>query len=171
MTPRTGALVPLSIFGLVAAFAAAFALVMPAAANQPATEKPFEIRETKGEFDDVVQDIKDSIVDRGFVIDYVGDVGRLLQRTAKDVGLDGAPYDAAQYVQFCPAKITNQMMTADPRHLANCPITVFAYQETGKAGVVQVGYRLPLKSENATVKKANAELVTILRGIVEDAMQ
>jgi hypothetical protein len=55
-------------------------------------------------FEDVRDDLKTAIEAKGFVIDYQAHVGRMLERTGKDLGSTRPLYADAQSLQFCSAQ-------------------------------------------------------------------
>ncbi|MBU2582510.1 MAG: DUF302 domain-containing protein [Alphaproteobacteria bacterium] len=125
----------------------------------------------KGAFDGVAFDVESAIVDKGLVIDTKGDVGRMLQRTGKDVS-DSAKeiYAGATYFTFCSAVHSRKMMEADADAMGLCPYVVFVYETVAKPGEVVVGYR---KLEDDGSDKAEDVLEEIdkwLDGIVRSAI-
>ncbi|MCG6904777.1 MAG: DUF302 domain-containing protein [Rhodobacter sp.] len=93
---------------------------------------------TDDSFDDATFAVESAIVDRGLVIDYVSHVGEMLARTKADVGGSVDIFDAADVFLFCSAKLSRQVMEADPMNVAHCPYAVFV---TDQGGAVKVGYR------------------------------
>jgi uncharacterized protein (DUF302 family) len=92
-------------------------------------------------FDDVMGALEDAVVNRGYVIDYRGNVGEMLKRTAGDVGSQSELYADAEFIQFCSAVVSRQAMEADIANIAYCPYVLFAYETEETPGVVTVGYR------------------------------
>ncbi|KAB2920474.1 MAG: DUF302 domain-containing protein [Hyphomicrobiaceae bacterium] len=127
-----------------------------------------------GTFEDVRDDLKDAIINRGFVIDYVGHFNAMLERTAEaaqSVTKEGvkSPYRNAQFVQFCPAKLVHESVSASPVGIANCPIAVFVYELRIEPGKIHIGYRLPVASQSQQVKKVNDKLAALLHEIALEA--
>lgn len=121
-------------------------------------------------YQDVFEDLKDAILKRGYVIDYVGQLNAMLERTAADTGTitsggNKSPYANAQYVQFCPAKLTHEAVNASPMAIANCPVAIFIYELNYERGKVHVGYRMPVESASKRVNEVNARLVKELQEI------
>ncbi|MCB4457847.1 DUF302 domain-containing protein [Leisingera sp. McT4-56] len=116
----------------VAAAAIAGVLASQAIAGEIVTV-PFD-----GSFDDATFAVESAIVGQGLVIDYVSHVGEMLNRTGADVGSDKQIFSAADIFIFCSAKISREVMEADPMNIGYCPYGIFvAEDESG----VQVGYR------------------------------
>lgn len=119
-------------------------------------------------FEDVVQDLQDAIINRGLVIDYVGNVDKMLERTSDAVG-GTTPFKGAKYMHFCSAKLTNGVVSADPANVAVCPYVVFAYETTADPGTVVVGYRKPPEGATDASKAALGKIDALLSEIVKEA--
>ena len=74
----------------------------------------------KGAYEDVRDAVAAAIEGKGLVIDGVAHVGDMLERTAKDVGATRRLYGKAEVFEFCSARISREMMEADPHHIAFC---------------------------------------------------
>lgn len=158
--------------GPVAALAAA--LMLPLAAPPLAAEgvagQYVAVYTVEGAFEDIRLDLENAILNRGLVIDYEAFVGAMLERTAEDVGADRQLYTHADTMQFCSATLSRKTMEADPLNLAFCPYIVFAYEEAGKEGIINVGYRrLPLAGDEES-RAALFEVNALLDEIVRDAI-
>ncbi|MET3792232.1 DUF302 domain-containing protein [Aquamicrobium terrae] len=110
-------------------------------------------------FEQVMSDLEDAIVNRGYVVDYHGHIGDMLERTAADVG-GGKLYRNAEFLQFCSAVVSRNAMEADIGNIAYCPYVIFAYEPETKPGEVTVGFReLPAGPGRDEVNKLLAEIV------------
>ena len=136
-----------------------------------ATEPGDTIKTIAGDFDEVFSDLQDAVINRGLVIDYVGDVGKMLERTADAArGADAKPpYVNARYLQFCSAIVTHQAVDADVRNLAMCPYVVFAYEARLEPGKVSVGYRKVELVSSSASQAAQAKVHSLLQAIVNEA--
>lgn len=157
--------------GLLLSAALGLAVISTADAEADAGYKSY-VKQAK--FDDVLEDLRDAIVKRGFVIDYTGHFNQMLERTAETAGSVTAegvksPYTNAQYLQFCPSKLTHEAVSANPFGIANCPIAMFVFELRHEAGKVHVGYRLPVDSPSRLVKDVNAKLTKLLDEIATEA--
>jgi uncharacterized protein (DUF302 family) len=97
----------------------------------------------KGSYEEVKDSVVAAIEAKGLLIDRVAHVGDMLARTAKDVGATRQLYDNAEVLEFCSARISREMMEADPHQLAFCPYTIAVYTLAGAPGAVYVSYRKP----------------------------
>jgi hypothetical protein len=125
----------------------------------------------KGGYEDVKFELNDAIVRRGLAIDYTGHINNMLERTGADVGSTRRVYNNAEFVTFCSAKLSRDMIEADPANVGFCPFVVFLYEAADKPGEIVVGYRQPLPSGNAASNKALAAVDALLDGIVKDAVK
>ena len=128
----------------------------------------------QGDFEEVLQDLQDAIINRGYVIDYVGNIDLMLERTseaASSVTAEGvkSPYKHAKFLQFCSAKLTHEAVSASPLNLAICPYITFAYETRKDPGKVVVGYRRPVPGPSKATKKAFAKIEGLLDEITKEA--
>ncbi|PWW01717.1 uncharacterized protein (DUF302 family) [Hoeflea marina] len=91
-----------------------------------------------GSFEDAAFGVENAIVNKGLVVDHVSHVGDMLSRTGEDLGSDVELFKAASIYLFCSARLSRQVMEADPGNIANCPYGVFV---TDRDGRVEIGYR------------------------------
>lgn len=150
----------------------AVASALPAQASDPA----FKTFSKAGSFEDVFENLKDAIVRRGFVIDYVGQFNAMLLRTAKDTETVSdigrtSPYRHAQFVQFCPARLTHEAVNASPLAIASCPIAFFVYELNYDPGKIQIGFRLPVPSASKRVTEVNDKIVALMQDISQEALK
>ncbi|NOD86384.1 MULTISPECIES: DUF302 domain-containing protein [unclassified Ruegeria] len=113
-----------------------------------------------GSFDDATFAVESAIVGQGLVIDYVSHVGEMLNRTGADVGSDKQIFAAADIFIFCSAKISREVMEADPMNIGYCPYGIFVAEDDDG---VKVGYR---SYPDGPMQKVQ----TLLSGIVEEAV-
>jgi uncharacterized protein (DUF302 family) len=118
-------------------------------------------------FEDVVENIKMAIIERGMLVSGTLHVSDMLNRTAPDLGFTEV-FTQAEAVEFCSALISHKMAQAAPENIVVCPFTIAVYVRKDQAERVYVAYRLPLLAgDGGDVKAAILEM---LDGIVEDAI-
>lgn len=123
-----------------------------------------------GKFEDVRDDTKAAIEGRGLVIDYTAYIGRMLERTGKDVGSARPVYQDAVAFVFCSASLSRKMMEADPANLAMCPYSVVVYTTAGNPATVHVSYRRVLRSDGSAASRAAlGEVNALLDSIAREA--
>lgn len=151
-------------------------LALSATTTQADGVRGFQAYETKGAFSDVLSDLKDAIINRGLVIDYTGQLNKMLKRTSKTVGSvtesgSATPYLEAQFMQFCSAKLSHEVISANPQNIAVCPYVVFIYELKTAPGKVHVGYRRPITGPSKRSRKALAKIDALLNDIVKESLQ
>ena len=146
-------------------------LVAAASALSPASAQEVRTVITKAAFDDVQFELTNAVIARGLTIDYTGNVAGMLARTGADVGSTKPIYKAAAYVTFCSAKLSRQMMEADPANAAFCPYVIFLYETAAKPGEIVVGYRVPGPGSTEPSKAALTEIDTLLMSLIREAVK
>lgn len=109
--------------------------------------------DTDQSFDDVVFGLENAILDEGLVIDAVSHTGDMLERTKGDVGSDITIFTNADIFSFCSAKISREVMEADPMNVVFCPYDIFVIVRPDTPEVTTIGFRTfpqgPMKSVEA----------------------
>lgn len=129
-----------------------------------------------GNFAEVRDDVKNAIINRGYVVDYVGQFNKMLERTSEAVGSvteAGAksPYKDAEFMQFCAAKFTHEAISANPQNIVNCPYVVYVYELTAKPGLIHIGYRVPVSGPSKIARKAVSKIDSMLNDIITEAAE
>lgn len=120
-------------------------------------------------FDDVRDDLKLAIEGKGLVIDHQSFVGRMLERTGKDVGSARKLYADAQAFSFCSAALSRKTMEADPVNVSFCPYNMVVYATAQEPGKVYVSYRRPWRPDGSAASKAALkEVEALLDGIARE---
>ena len=131
----------------------------------------FKTYSAKADYDDVRFELTEAIVSRGLKVDSNGHVADMLKRTGADVGSTKPIYRHGEYFIFCSAKLSREMMEADPALIGLCPFTLFIYETEAEAGKITVGYRRMPKGENDRTSKALTAVENLLDGIARQAVQ
>ena len=113
----------------------------------------------KGKYQDVVDELKLAIEQRGLVVDHTSHIGAMLERTGRDVGSARRIYLGAQAFSFCSAALSRKTMEADPANIAFCPYVLVVYETLKTPGIVNVSYRRSLP-----------EVEKLLDGIAREAL-
>lgn len=145
-------------FLLTAGFVATatLALAGAAAANEAAVTYDYD-----GSFDDAVFALENAIIGRGLVVDHVSHTGEMLARTGADLGSDVEIFAAADVYLFCSAKLSREVMEADPTNIVHCPYSIYV---ADRDGTVTLGHRAYPEGEMQKVQ-------TLLADIVKEAME
>ncbi len=149
-----------------------FLIVLGAMASAGADEAPhFKLYTIKAPFAEVKQDVLDAITGQGFVVDFNGNIGQMLDRTAEDVGATRRVYDKAELLQFCSVKASREAFEADPANLIFCPYVIVLYTLHGDPASVHVGYRRPIVVVGTLEsRRALLQIEVLLDGIVREAL-
>ena len=131
----------------------------------------FNSVKTEGEYVDVAAYVENAIINKGLTIDFSGEIHQMLERTGADVGSTKPVYAGAKFFQFCSAKLSRQMMEADPATMGLCPFSVFVYETMAEPGVVHVGYRRPGAGSNEAASNALKEIDQLLESIIREAIE
>lgn len=111
------------------------------------------------------EDVRDAVVmaieNRGLVINYTSHIADMLARTGADIGASKKVFEQAEIIEFCSAKLSRQMMEADPHNIVLCPFAISIYRLPGESGT-WMAYRKPQG-------KAAAPVSALLRDITEEA--
>jgi uncharacterized protein (DUF302 family) len=130
----------------------------------------------RGKYEETREDLKNAIVNRGYVVDYTGQFNKMLERTSEAVGSVTAagaksPYKDAEFMQFCAAKLTHEAISASPQNIANCPYVLYVYELGSEPGVIHVGYRKPVAGPSKGSREAVSKIEALLGEIIKEAAQ
>lgn len=144
------------------------ALSVGAFAAQPG---PVVTYSQKAKFEVVRDDLKAAIEGKGLVIDYESFIGKMLERTGKDVGSAKKLYVDTQSFVFCSASLSRKTMEADVANISMCPYTITVYATAQKPDTVYVTYRRPWRPDGSPASKvALREVEALLDAIARDAI-
>lgn len=99
------------------------------------------VRTVEGAFEDVTFAVEQAITNEGLVIDLTSHVGEMLARTKEDVGGAQDLFTQADIFSFCSAKVSREVMEADPANIQHCPYTIFVYEMADAPGQIVIGHR------------------------------
>ena len=129
--------------------------------------QPIRIYTSEEPFEDVVENVRMAVVERGMLVSGTLHVSDMLNRTAPDLGFSEV-FVQAEAVEFCSALISHKMAQAAPQNIVSCPFTIAVYVRADAPGQVHVAYRLPLLAGDA--EEVAAAIVEMLDGIVKDSI-
>lgn len=135
-----------------------------------AAENYTVIFKAKGGYEEVRDFIRMGIESEGLVINNVGHIADMLERTGKDLGATKKVYEYGEQFEFCSATLSRTMMEADPHAIVLCPFIISVYQMPGDK-TVYLSYRKPAYTKNPKLKKALAEIEKLQVKIIKGAME
>lgn len=122
-------------------------------------------------FEDVRESVELAITERGYVINNVSYIGKMLTRTGKDLGENKVIYRHAQNLEFCSATISRRTMEADPNNIIFCPYIIAIHELEKEPGQIYLTYRRPQLVGNKESKATLKAVDTLLHNIVKDALE
>ena len=142
--------------------------IVQAAAEPAESAGPIVIYPTEGSFDDMIDNIKMAIEERGMLVSSVLHASDMLNRTGPDLGYQPV-FKRAEAVEFCSAVLAHRMTQAAVENVSLCPFTIAVYIRTDEPEKLYVSYRRPhLAGDAADVTSAIYEM---LDGIVRDSIE
>ena len=129
------------------------------------------VRSTKGEFKEVKERVLLAIENRGLVLNYTARIGAMLERTGKDMGAARRIYGDAEMLEFCSARVSRDMMEADPRNIVFCPYSIAVYTLPKDKAKVFVAYRRPGAFGSEQSVKSLRAVEKLLADIVAEALK
>lgn len=97
--------------------------------------------DTDQSFDDVTFGLENAILDAGLVIDHISHTGDMLERTKGDVGSNVTLFLHADVYSFCSAKLSRDVMEADPMNIVFCPYDIFVMVRPETPDMTTIGFR------------------------------
>ena len=129
----------------------------------------FESVQISESYEDVLENVKDTIIGRGMNISNVLSASEMLNRTGHDLGYDKNVFKHAQTVEFCSATLSHQLVSINPNNMVLCPFTISIYQLSEDTDKVYVTYRTP------EAGKESAEVIEkvdqLIKSIVQEATE
>jgi uncharacterized protein (DUF302 family) len=146
-------------------------IVLAFLTGAPATAADVVVRSTKAEFGDVKERVLHAIENRGLVLNYTARIGAMLERTGKDTGAARRIYGDAEMLEFCSARVSRDMMEADPRNIVFCPYSIAIYTLPKDKDKVYVAYRRPGAISSEQSVKSLRAVDKLLADIVAEALK
>lgn len=147
-----------------------FALLAFTSSLAFAAENYSVIFKAQGKYEDVRDSVRMGIESEGLVINNVGHIADMLDRTGKDIGMTRKIYEGGEQFEFCSASLSRAMMEADPHAIALCPFIISVYKVPGEK-LVYVSYRKPVQTKNPKLKKVLADIEKLQIKIIKEAIQ
>jgi len=129
----------------------------------------YAVYESKSDFETVLEGAKNAIQERGMYINNLMHMDEMLERTGKDLGMDGKVYERAESIEFCSAVLSRRMTLEDPSRIVNCPFILSIYTLPDQPGKTYVVHRAIPEQEMAA-SEIMAEVAGMLRGVAEGAV-
>jgi uncharacterized protein (DUF302 family) len=129
----------------------------------------YAVYESESDFETVLEGAKLAIQERGMYINNVMHMGEMLERTGKDLGMDGKIYEKAQSIEFCSAVLSRKMASEDPSRIVNCPFILAVYVLPGEPNKTYVAHRT-VSGQEVQSSEIMSEISQMLKGVAEGAI-
>ena len=123
----------------------------------------------EGEYDFYFEMVEEAIATQGLVINNIGYIADMLDRTADREKGEGI-YLNGKSVEFCSATYSRATMEADAHNITFCPYVITVYELSDEPGTVYMGYqRVPEIGDDAS-RQSLADVNELVDTIVQDAL-
>jgi uncharacterized protein (DUF302 family) len=132
--------------------------------------EPVVIKSVNGTFDEIWEDLKMALNDRGLVVSSVSHVSEMLERTGKALNRTKRIYGQAKVMEFCSAVISRNMLERNPHFISFCPYQIMVYTLPDNENKVYLSYRRLIwkDSKDRDVLEAVERL---LEGLIDDVIE
>lgn len=152
----------LGLFALL--ISAQTALADDAPANDHGADERAATTLVQAPFQDVFDALVATILGRGLNIAKILTAQDLWQTGS--VASDESPYRQVRSIEFCSARLSHELVRADPRNVVACPFMLSLYELHEAPGTVRISYRLPFVVGEPALRM---EIRALLDQISEDA--
>lgn len=133
-----------------------------------ANQGPMVIYQSEEPFEDVIENIKMAIQERGMLVSGILHVSDMLNRTGPDLGYPQI-FEKAESVEFCSADISHRMTQVAPENMAICPFTISVYVKSKEPLQLYVAYRRQYLAGDAG--EVTESIYKLLDGIVRESIE
>jgi uncharacterized protein (DUF302 family) len=128
----------------------------------------YAVYESESNFEDVVDALKLAIQERGMYINNVMQMGEMLERTGKDLGMDEVIYTDAEAIEFCSAVLSRKMTSENPSRIVNCPFIIAVYRLPDQPETTYLAHRT-FPTEEIEESAVMREVAEMLKAVAEGA--
>ncbi|MEN8108348.1 MAG: DUF302 domain-containing protein [Pseudomonadota bacterium] len=139
--------------------------------NGSAADGPVKTVKIEGDFRDTLRSVKFAIHGKGINIAHTLPASNMLNRTARDFGIEKNVFLQAETVEFCSARISHQLAQANYENILLCPFTISVYVLTTDPGHVYLSYRRPFTLPDDASQAAVEEVVQLIESVISEATE
>ena len=121
-----------------------------------------------GVFADTLEAVKEIIQGKGINIAHTLPPSDMLQRTGPAFGITDQVLKDGEIIEFCSAKISHQLIQANPENITLCPFTISVYVLNADPKNVRMTYRKPFVIDEASREAVDA-MNELIMGIIQEA--
>ena len=153
------------------ALTAGLLLALPASANGEAEKSLVYTKIVEdGNYSDTLDAVKEIIKSKGINIAHTLPPGEMLGRTGPAFGITKPILKDGEIVEFCSAKISHQLIMANPENIVLCPFVISVYVLSEDPANVRMTYRMPHVIDEAS-QAAVDTMNELVIGIIEEAAE
>ena len=144
-----------------------FSFATVADAENSNADGPVVTTIVEGDFHDVANSVRTSILGKGINIAHELPASDMLKRTGSAYGYKDNTYIHARTFEFCSALISQKLARQNPENIVLCPFTISAYTLSSDPDRVRLSYRKPvgMPGSDAIVD----EVIELVSSIIEEA--
>lgn len=128
------------------------------------------IHQLEGDFEFYREMLENAIAGEGLVINTIGYIAEMLDRTGADLGAQTSLYRHGISVEFCSARYSRAMMEADFHSIVFCPYVITLYEGTAQPGILYLGYQRMPAVTDATANQTLRDIDALLERIVQETL-
>lgn len=152
-----------------------FLLLFSGSVCSIASDSPFVVYESQLPFETVMQDLQMAIEGKGFYINNIVHMDKMMERTGKDLGMDQQIFLRAESIEFCSAVLSRRMTEENPHRIVNCPFNISVYVLPSKPDTTYIVHRrLNLGDQSAVMEEVEQMLESLgnvgVKGLLESDM-
>ena len=144
------------------------ALVLAGSVCAAEEDSPVVTTKVEGRFGEVLHSVRMAIVGRGLNVAHTLPASGMLSRSGLAFGIQELPYESAEIIEFCSARISHRLTAANPENISLCPFTIAIYVMPSDPQHVRLTYRKPYVIDEAS-REATEAMVQLVEGVIEEA--
>jgi len=144
-----------------------FCILFSIATVADADDGPVVTTIVEGDFHDVANSIRMSILGKGINIAHELPASDMLKRTGSAYGYKDDTYIHARTFEFCSALISQKLARQNPENIVLCPFTISAYTLSDDPDHVRLSYRKPLGMPGS--EEIVEEVIELISSIIAEA--
>ncbi len=133
-------------------------------------EDPVVLYSVQGDYDEVWEDLKMALNERGLVVSSVSHVGEMIDRTGRALGRTRKVFGKANVMEFCSAVISRDMLEQNAHLIAFCPYQIMVYSLPDNERKIYLSYRRPIwngPSDQGVLDEVEKLVSGIIRDVVD----
>jgi uncharacterized protein (DUF302 family) len=144
-------------------------LSLPWTSIATGSENPIITYWVEEEFENIRDNVRNAIIERGMNIASELHASEMLNRTAPDLGIERNVFLNAVSIEFCSAMISHKLVMAHASNMVLCPFTISIYVLSEDPAKVFVAYKPPTAGDESS--EVLEEIKSLLQAIVTESLE